>query len=183
MNKSNYQLPNFHNVIYNKLKSHLTENGIDLDRFNMFCLATRLFTMKRYSTLDTNVSLSVKDEINLETLLKLGFTQSDDNLLIGIMNQETVDIILKIEQLINYFNQYDILKINNKGTPQLELEYNRACNDLESLRSEFKLPARFKYNKFKRRNDPFFKGTIIVSIPNVETDDTTEKSEETPVVR
>jgi hypothetical protein len=66
---------------------------------------------------------------------------------------------------VNYFSRYEILKHQFKQLAFKD-EYDRICDNLETLRREFRLPANFKYSKIKRRDNPFFKGGVEVILPD-----------------
>lgn len=174
MEHSNYQLPNFINVIYKKVESILRASNIDLARFLQFCLAVQLFHLKRYRNSIVNLPFSAKDESALTDLCDVcNFHPGEEDegeeggMLIGLSPDLFGDFgpMTKIQRLVNYFCRYEVLKDNYEESLALENDYNSVCTNLETLRREFRLPARFKYNKSRRRDNPFFKGGVEVTIP------------------
>lgn len=173
MKHSNYFLPNFISVIYKKVESNLRVDDISLSRFNEYCLAVQLYHLKKYRDKIAGLPFSQKDEQVLNHLCAAnGFAPGREEegeigkVLIGLNPDPFAgefNVIGRIQLLVNYFCQYEVLK-NTYEKASLEHEYGRACSDLERLRTEFRLPARFKYNKTKRRDNPFFKGGVEVVI-------------------
>ena len=171
MEHSNYQLPNFINVIYKKVESILRASNIDLARFLQFCLAVQLFHLKRYRDTIVGLPFSRKDEDAMDHLCAVCSFHSEEydqggkgEILVGL-SRDTFSAIIDIELLVNRFCEYEVLKEYCEESPSLEEAYETVCVSLESLRRKFKLPARFKYNKFKKRDNPFFKGKVEVIIP------------------
>lgn len=174
MMHSNYLMPNFINVIYNKVGGNLRADDIDLTRFNKYCLAVQLYHLKQYSERIAGLPFSEKDDQVLNHLCTVcGFRpESEDegevNKMLNGLSPNLpfgdFEVITNIQLLVNYFCQYEVLKKYGKKSLPLEEEYTIACENLESLRKEFRLPARFKYNKGKRRDNPFFKGGVEVIV-------------------
>jgi hypothetical protein len=187
---SNYLLPNFINVIYKKVDSNLRSDDIDLTRFNQYCLAVQLYHLKRYSDKIASLPFSEKDEQLLNRLCSVcGFRPEreeegeTERMLTGLSPHLPFgdsEVITKIQLLVNYFCEYEVLK-NTYKQSSLEYEYDNVCTDLESLRIEFRLPARFKYNKFKRRDNPFFKGGVEVIIPEDDAPVTSQSSDQSEI--
>jgi hypothetical protein len=174
MKHSNYQLPNFINVIYKKVESTLRAGNVDLTRFNQFCLAVQLFHLKRYRESIVGLRFSEKDESALNDLCDVCHFHpgkedegTEGEILTGLSPELFGDFgpITKIQLLVNYFCRYEVLKNNYDKSLVLENDYNAICTNLETLRHGFRLPARFKYNKSMRRDNPFFKGGVEVTIP------------------
>lgn len=190
MKHSNYLLPNFISVIYKKVNSNLRSDDIDLTRFNQYCLAVQLYHLKRYSDKITALPFSEKDEQLLNRLCSIcGFRpereeeSETERMLNGLSPHLPFgdsEVITKIQLLVNYFCQYEVLK-NTYELSSLEYEYDTVCTSLESLRTEFRLPARFKYNKFKRRDNPFFKGGVEVIIPEYDTPVTSKSNDQSEI--
>lgn len=118
---------------------------------------------------------SEKDEATLNhlcTTCQFGPGQEDESeertILSGLCPDLFGDfgVIARIQYLVNYFSRYQVLKDYDDKSPLLAREYSDACIKLETLRKEFRLPARFKYNKTKRKDNPFFKGGVEVVIPD-----------------
>jgi len=175
MKHSNYLLPNFINVIYRKVEHNLRASNVDLARFNQYCLAVLLFHLKHYRETIVGLPFSEKDESTLNHLCAvchLGIGQQDESeegqILTGLSPDLFGDygILTRIQLLVNYFSQYEVLKDYFDQSASLKRDYDAACINLETLRQEFRLPARFKYNKFKRKDNPFFKGGVEVIIPD-----------------
>lgn len=177
MKQSNYFLPNFLGVIYRKVESALRATNIDQSRFYKFCLAAQLFALKKYCDQIAGLTYSAQDELTFNNLCTAnGFTLGlpwhgegeEDGFLVSICPNpfDNTEIIKKVESLINHYSRYQVLKDNYHQNQSLESDYHRACTELETLRNEFRLPARFKYNKTKRKDNPFFKGGIVVTIPD-----------------
>lgn len=171
MKHSNYLLPNFINVICKKVEHNLRASSIDLARFKQYCLAVILFHLRHYRETIVGLPFSDQDEATLNRLCeKCRFRPiegDDDRILIGLSTDLLGDAVLvsKVQLLVNYFSQYEVLKDYYDQSPSLIRDYDNACIKLETLRNEFRLPGRFKYNKFKRRDNPFFKGGVEVIIP------------------
>lgn len=55
-------------------------------------------------------------------------------------------------ELIEAHSDYNVLMEYEAELPNGEVLWKEACDRLETLRSALKLPARFRYNKFKRRD-------------------------------
>lgn len=190
MKHSNYHLPNFINVIYKKVESTLRAGNIGLTRFNQFCLAVQLFHLKRYRESIVGLRFSEKDESALNDLCDVcNFHSGEEDegeeggILIGLSPDLFGDFgpMTKIQHLVNYFCRYEVLKDNYDKSLTLENDYNAVCTNLETLRREFRLPARFKYNKSKRRDNPFFKGGVEVTIPERVLPEPNEPVEQEPV--
>ncbi|HTE30258.1 MAG TPA: hypothetical protein VK666_07780, partial [Chryseolinea sp.] len=62
------------------------------------------------------------------------------------------DVIEEIELMINYFCKYHLLYESKKKVAIDEQLFDRTCSEFETLRSKYKVPGRFFYNKFKRRD-------------------------------
>lgn len=175
MKQSNYQLPNFLGVIFRKVESALRATNIDQSRFYKFCLAAQLFALKRYCNQIGGLTYSAKDDDTFKNLcatnsFKLGLPWpgegEEDEFLISLSPDpfDDPEIIQKIESLVNYYSHYQVLKDHYHQDQSLESDYHRTCTNLETLRNQFRLPARFKYNKSKRKDNPFFNGGIEVII-------------------
>ena len=176
MKHSNYFLPNFIRVIYKKVQNELQDCDISLQRFNQYCLAVLLFHLQKWKDKIVDLPFSDVDRQTLERLCSTSdfsdYTpaQEDgkgDRLLEGLAPDafNYTEVIGKIELLVNYFSQYEVLKEHSEQS-SLKGEYEMTCAKLEILRKEFRLPIRLKYNKFKRRDNPFFKGGVEVIIPD-----------------
>lgn len=174
MKHSIYNLPNFINVIYRKVEDNLRADNIDLARFNQYCLAVLLFYLKHYRDSIVGLPFSQNDEATFNQLCKsCHFHSADDGegfelkILVGLSPELFGDagVVSRVQLLVNHFAQYEVLKDYCDQSELLKSEYDAACLHLERLRREFRLPARFKYNKSKRKDNPFFKGGVEVIIP------------------
>ncbi|MBL7847277.1 MAG: hypothetical protein JNL40_07405 [Cyclobacteriaceae bacterium] len=174
MKHSSYNLPNFINVIYRKVENNLRAETIDLARFNQYCLAVLLYYLKHYRDSIVGLPFSQNDDATFQHLCKAcHFRVADDGeglerkLLVGLSPELFGDagLVSRIQLLVNHFAQYEVLKDHSHNSDLLRGEYDTACIHLESLRKEFRLSARFKYNKSKRKDNPFFKGGVEVNIP------------------
>lgn len=173
MKHSNYFLPNFFRVIYKKMESQLQDGNISLQRFNQYCLAVLLFHLQKWKSEIVGLPFSDADKQTLERLCSTSdFSPAqaegkEDHILEGLAPDafSYTEVIGKIQLLVNYFSQYEVLKEHSEQW-SFKGEYEKTCDKLEKLRKEFRLPARFKYNKFKRRDNPFFKGGVEVTIPD-----------------
>src|SRR5688572_21153076 len=173
MKQSNYKLQNFIRVIYRKVEDQLQDVSITQDRFNQYCLAVQLFHLQKWKSQIIGLPFSNEDKQNFERLCsKFGFISEqhgeckEDNRLEGLPPDafSYTEVIGKLQLLINYFSQYEVLKRYIKESSVKE-EYERTCDNLEKLRKEFRLPPRFKYNKTKRKDNPFFRGGVEVIVP------------------
>lgn len=174
MKHSSYNLPNFINVIYRKVENNLRADNIDLARFNQYCLAVLLFYLKHYRDIIVGLPFSQNDEATFNQLCKSCHFRSEEDgegfelkILVGLSPELFGDagVVSRVQLLVNHFAQYEVLKDYCDESDSLKSEYETACIHLERLRREFRLPARFKYNKSKRKDNPFFKGGVEVIIP------------------
>jgi hypothetical protein len=166
-----YELPKFIGVIFRKVQVSLEAAGINMTRFHQYCLAVQLCVLKEYQGKIEGLSLSEQDNINLQRLcVANGFTHNqEENTVTGLCSDPGNERMNKVQLLVYYFCHYEALKDADDMSPTIERMYEYACRNLEELRAEFRLPGRFKYNKFKRRENPFFKGSIEVGVPDVPT--------------
>jgi len=174
MKHSSYNLPNFVNVIYRKVENNLRADNIDLARFNQYCLAVLLFYLKHYRDIIVGLPFSQNDEATFNQLCKSCHFHSEEDgegfelkILVGLSPElfGEAGVVSRVQLLVNHFAQYEVLKDYCDESESLKSEYETACIHLERLRKEFRLPARFKYNKSKRKDNPFFKGGVEVIIP------------------
>lgn len=124
MKQSNYQLSNFIGVIFRKVESTLRATNIDQNRFYKFCLAAQLFALKRYCNEIGGLTYSAKDEDTFKNLcstngFKLGLPWpgegEGDEFLVSLSPDpfDNLEIIQKIESLVNYYCRYQVLKNNH----------------------------------------------------------------------